>query len=142
MTCAVLVSEVISVWPNYIPFFNRPAGGARGGFSLLADSNLDWGQDLKLLAQWQQQHPGETLYLNYFGMAEPAFYGIRYSPLGVNADGRLVSDRPITTGVLAISATHLQGLYVSPAAANTFARIAQQPPDEILGGSIYLYTLR
>ena len=35
------------IHPHYLAYFNELAGGPSRGYRLLADSNLDWGQDLK-----------------------------------------------------------------------------------------------
>lgn len=56
-----LAAESLAAYPNYISFFNVAAGGARGGLAILSDSNLDWGQDLPLLAAWQREHPDRAL---------------------------------------------------------------------------------
>jgi Dolichyl-phosphate-mannose-protein mannosyltransferase len=135
-----LAIESLHAWPDYIPFFNIASGGERGGLRLLGDSNLDWGQDLPLLAQWQEKHPDERLYLNYFGTADPAYYGINY----VNVVGGYpfsmqpleLMDRP---GILAISASNLQGTYYSGMFRDRMALLRQRAPIEVLGGSIYLY---
>jgi hypothetical protein len=134
-----LAIESFAAFPNYIPFFNAAAGGSRGGLHLLGDSNLDWGQDLKLLAEWQQKHPDEKLYLVYFGLADPWAYKIDY----VNFPGgykygpqETVSTDP---GVLAISATYMQGIYQEGPLRDTYARLENYQPIEVLGGSIYLY---
>jgi hypothetical protein len=136
---AALASETFAAFPNYIPFFNAAAGGARGGLRILGDSNLDWGQDLKLLAQWQQRHPGANLYLVYFGIADPWAYGIDY----VNFPGgypfgekRTIRGDP---GFLAISATMLQGIYNDPSLRDAYSRLLGAEPQEVLGGSIYIY---
>ena len=68
--------EALIAFPNYIAFFNAAVGGTSNGINLLGDSNLDWSQDLKLLAEWRQKHPQERLYLLYFGLADPWAYGI------------------------------------------------------------------
>jgi hypothetical protein len=48
-----------------------------GGRHILSDSNLDWGQGLKLLASLQRQRPElRDLTLFYFGDTEPARYGV------------------------------------------------------------------
>ena len=99
-----------------LEFFNELAGGPRNGYHRLVDSNLDWGQGLKDLAQWlEDQGIEEPINLCYFGTADPRFYQIRHvrvpcdylfsPPLGPE-------DRyhpTIVPGYLAISATHLQG---------------------------------
>ena len=63
---AGLMIETLSAYPNYIAFFNAAAGGSRGGLSLLGDSNLDWGQDLSLLARWRRENPDVRLVSELF----------------------------------------------------------------------------
>ena len=136
---AILVVECFAAWPNYIAFFNIAAGGPRGGLRLLGDSNLDWGQDLKLLARWQAANPNERLYLVYNGSADPTAYGIRYvNAFGAYAFGprRGPMNEP---GVLAISATGLQGLHAVPEIQPTLDELRRSEPLDVLGGSIYLY---
>lgn len=136
-----LAAESFAAFPNYIPFFNVAAGGYRGGIHILGDSNLDWGQDLPLVAAWQQDHPDRTLHLAYFGTADPAFYGIR-ADLLLKDNGLELPDRPLpTSGVIAVSATTLQGIWVPQGRANPFAPLLKMQPAAILGGSIYVYDL-
>ncbi|HEV7298915.1 MAG TPA: hypothetical protein VGN72_06075 [Tepidisphaeraceae bacterium] len=136
----VLVAESALAWPNYIPFFNAPSGGARGGMKLLSDSNLDWGQDLKLLAEWQQRNPNVKLYLCYFGSADPAAYGIRRVELPGGWQWTEWTGDLREPGVIAVSATNLQGTYLPPQFHRFYKSLAeQQQPLEILGESIYLY---
>jgi hypothetical protein len=139
----LLAIETLSVFPNYIAYFNFACGGSRGGLYLLADSNLDWGQDLPALAEWQKQHPNEPLAFgpaftddpnggSYFGTVDPAFYGIRSVPLHYDLRPEVVHGN-----VLAISATLIQGVYGSP-----FPQFRDVKPIEVLNGTIYLYDLR
>jgi hypothetical protein len=48
--------SVLRVHPNYLGYFNELAGGPSGGWRYLVDSNLDWGQDLRALKQWMDDH--------------------------------------------------------------------------------------
>jgi len=135
----VLAIETFAAFPNYIPFFNLAAGGARGGLRLLGDSNLDWGQDLPLLAEWQRKHPGVNLYLVYFGLADPWAYNIEYTNF---PNGYKFGPTPkvsMLPGVLAISATHLQGIYQQKEARDIYGQLREEKPIDVLGGSIYLY---
>lgn len=127
----MLAGETFVAWPNYIAFFNVAAGGSRGGFRLLGDSNLDWGQDLPALAHWQRRHPDQPLALAYFGTVDPAFYGIRYDPLPPWPPPQDFA----ATHVLAVSATHLQGIFDVRYAG--YRQLAA--PAESLGGTIYLF---
>jgi hypothetical protein len=135
-----LSAESLSAFPNFIPFFNIASGGSGGGIHLLGDSNLDWGQDLPLLVDWQKRHPEKSLFVSYFGLADPAYYGLKYVPLpgGYRYDAKpFFPDRPC---VLAVSATYLQGLYVDPLLyAQFYKPLARKQPIEILAGSIYLF---
>ena len=139
--------ETLSAFPDYLAFFNVAAGGRRGGLKILGDSNLDWGQDLKLLAQWQQErqrtHPNENLYLVYFGLADPWAYGIKYInfPGGYGFGPKW--EKRMEPGIIAISATALQGIYtgnlIDEATREQYMQLLRSEPLEVLGGSIYLY---
>ncbi len=137
---AALGVETLVAFPNYVAFFNVAAGGSRNGINLLGDSNLDWGQDLKLLAQWQQDHPGIPLYLCYFGMADPAYFGIDYKNLRGGYFMGPPFEPPRPDGVVAVSATHLQGIYLEADLRRLYVGMWQNlQPIEVLGGTIYLY---
>jgi hypothetical protein len=123
MTLAI---ESFSAFPDYIAYFNFLSGGSRGSLALLSDSNLDWGQDLPLLAKWQRDNPTTPMYLLYFGTARG--YGITLNPPAPNQDA-----------VVAISATYLQGLYTDPDTLRQIAYVRKHDPFAILGGTIYLY---
>ncbi len=56
--------------PNYLAYFNEAAG--REPVWIVADSNLDWGQDLLRLADLAQREKLEPLHVSYFGST--AFY--------------------------------------------------------------------
>jgi len=71
-------AEALVYAPHYMAYFNELAGGPAGGGRVLADSNLDWGQDLRELAAWQRRHPeASPLHFAYFGPADVARYGVR-----------------------------------------------------------------
>jgi hypothetical protein len=129
--------------PDFISFFNVFGGGPLTRVSLLGDSNLDWGQDLKLVAAWQREHPSARLYLSYFGMADPAAYGIKYRPLAGNyAFGLQPDNTPIEfPAVFAISASHLQGYSIGSYVGDSYAQFARTKPTAVLGGSIFLYEM-
>jgi hypothetical protein len=138
-----LTAETLWAFPDYISFFNVAAGGSRNGIHVLGDSNLDWGQDLPLLARWQQEHPDRTLYLSYFGTADPAHFGIHYINLPGGELFGPVHVPPIApaTGIIAISATNLQGIYPSKDfdLQTLYAPLRAMKPIDVLGGSIYLF---
>ena len=137
-----LAAETLSAWPDEIAFFNLPSRSHR--LALLGDSNLDWGQDLPLLAAWQRAHPDETLYLAWFGQADPAHYGIRARRLPTSDPREPGTELPAPgeRATLAISATHLQGIYIWDRWLEGFYGAARrQRPKAVLGGTIYLFTV-
>jgi hypothetical protein len=80
LAAAILIglsAETLHAFPDYVAFFNGFVGGPRAGLALLGDSNLDRGQDLPLLAEWQRHHPDQRLYLSYFGVVEPLLMASR-----------------------------------------------------------------
>lgn len=68
------VYENVSVFPNYLTYFNQIAGGPSGGYRYVVDSNLDWGQDVKRLAQWTQKNDIKKISLDYFGWTDASYY--------------------------------------------------------------------
>lgn len=42
----------VSILPNFISYFNTAIGGVEEGAKYTSDSNVNWGQDNKALAQW------------------------------------------------------------------------------------------
>jgi 4-amino-4-deoxy-L-arabinose transferase-like glycosyltransferase len=88
----------IAVAPRYLQFFNELAGGAEGGHRWLIDSNIDWGQDLIRLREYQQRERIDVVNLAYFGRVNPKVYGIRFAPLERDSHG-----------IAVISATFLMG---------------------------------
>jgi hypothetical protein len=44
--------SIISVYPNFLSYFNELVGGPSNAYKYVVDSNLDWGQDMKRLENW------------------------------------------------------------------------------------------
>jgi hypothetical protein len=131
---AMLIAETASAFPDYLAFFNVACRSQR--LYLLSDSNLDWGQDLPLLAAWQKSHEDVPLYLDYFGSADPHDYGIRF------VDVRHAAPAPPKgPGMLAVSATYLQLHEFNRAAFRKLGAKWRDPPEGNLGGTIYLYAI-
>jgi hypothetical protein len=76
--------EALRFQPDQLTYFNELAGGPEAAPFLLDDSNVDWGQDLPALAEWQRRHPeAKPLRLAYFGGGVPDAYGLHASPFSV-----------------------------------------------------------
>jgi hypothetical protein len=139
-----MAAETLTAAPNFIAFFNVLAGGPRGGIAVLGDSNLDWGQDLGALRRWQQANSPRRLYVLSFGPFDPADVGIQCERAWISSrPGQPAGPPRAGAGhVLAISATHLQGTYLTPDLRMEMLRLRHTlEPIDVLGGTIYLYDL-
>lgn len=113
---------VASIHPYELSYFNVLAGGPIGGRRILSDSNLDWAQGLKPMAELQRERPElRDLTLYYFGDTEPSLYGVEgrcYTVRAANANEHLPRTLTAPTDYLAVSAS----LQWGPWAASGFLR--------------------
>jgi hypothetical protein len=106
--------DSLAVRPHYLAYFSRVAGGPAEGYRRLADSSLDWGQDLPGLKHWLAEHnPGdrEPVFFSYFGTGDPDYYGLTSNRLPGFPEWRKPEVFALTPGYYAISATMFQNLY-------------------------------
>jgi len=135
------VGASYSIHPHYLAYFNEFVGGPSNGYKYLVDSNLDWGQDLKGLKRYMDEHAIDKIGLSYFGTDSPNRYGIFYSWLpspwleNPNPEER----EPAVGGWVAISATNLQGVYFNN--KDLFASLRNRVPEATIGYSIFVYHL-
>lgn len=61
------VVTAVMAFPSYLSYFNPLIGSQRNADRILIDSNLDWGQDLRRLAQWTRDHGIDVMRVHYFG---------------------------------------------------------------------------
>ncbi|MGB9598331.1 MAG: hypothetical protein ACPLZH_00585 [Minisyncoccales bacterium] len=66
--------SLIKIYPYFLSYFNELIGGPKNGYLYTTDSNLDWGQDLKRLAQWLEKKKINKIYIDYFGGGDLYFY--------------------------------------------------------------------
>ncbi len=133
-------AEYAYAYPHPLAFFNRLVGGPANGFRYLADSNLDWGQDLKPLQAWMANSGVSHLNLAYFGQADPAYYRMNVTHLpGAPTFAIDLIARPRLPGYVAISPTILQGVYAPPFWRLFYAPFKDLPPAAIVGGSMRVY---
>ncbi len=109
----------------------------------VADSNLDWGQDLKRLGQWVDANDIQILSLDYFGWADPAYYlkgHIRYTHAGEWKDANDFLARNRTNGWIAVSATYFQQAVYSTNQDNGGYRwLLNYTPVTVVGNSIFVW---
>ena len=89
----------------------------------------------------------DRVHLSYFGAADPDYYGIQYDwmPSYYLPDDYLVKNVEVKrfkmpeTGVVAISATNLQGVYFSD--QKFYSWLKRRNPIDKVGYSIFIYNL-
>ena len=138
--CLFQIEETAFVYPHYVAFFNQSVGGPRNGYKWLADSNIDWGQDLKPLKKWMDNNRIQFINLSYFGHADPAYYGINCAylpPTPFFAEGR--DTAPRLPGYVAISVQNLLGLSMDPPRSDLYRKLLESEPVAVIGYSIRVY---
>ncbi|MGA2252203.1 ArnT family glycosyltransferase [Terracidiphilus sp.] len=113
--------------PNDLAYFT-PFVSPNRTWTLLSDSNTDWGQGLYALREYQAAHPQETIHLAYVGEVDPAWMGIRYERLGEQ-------DRP--TGTVIVSATQLSGQLLANHEA--YRWLLNYPLKAVLDHTMYVF---
>jgi hypothetical protein len=120
-------ADALRYAPGYLSYFNvfvRPANAYR----LLSDSNLDWGQGLLAVRDYQHNHPTEQIWLAYFGSIDPAIYGIK---------AQLLKENERVSGTVIVSATNLSGQFLQN--PQGYRWLLDRKPIEILDGSLYVF---
>ena len=70
-----LVFSSVRIYPDYMAYFNELVGGPKNGYKYLDDSNIEWGQDLKRLAAYQEKNP-ETKAIYSWKNSQPEYFGV------------------------------------------------------------------
>lgn len=68
------VLGVLAQSPHYLSYFNALGGGTDNGWRIAVDSNYDWGQDMKRLAQFVKENDIAQIRVDYFGASESRYY--------------------------------------------------------------------
>ncbi len=107
--------EAARIAPHFLAYFNALGGGPANGHRHLVDSSLDWGQDLPGLKKWLERNAGDVpVFISYFGLGEPAYYGIHARRLPfINGFKIIPPYVRLEAGVYALSATCLSHVYSS-----------------------------
>ncbi|TSD03300.1 MAG: hypothetical protein Greene071436_331 [Parcubacteria group bacterium Greene0714_36] len=135
-----LIASTLLAFPHFLSYYNEIAGGTKNGWRFAVDSNYDWGQDMKRLADFAQENNITKISLDYFGGADPRYYlGGRFEPWW--------SSRGPAHGYFAISASARQSAYGAPAPGfsrkpeDSYEWLAQYEPVARAGASIFIYYL-
>ncbi|MBN2392389.1 MAG: glycosyltransferase family 39 protein [Anaerolineae bacterium] len=131
----------LRVAPHDLTFFNELAGGPKNGWRFLADSNTDWGQTFRALAEYQRENDLGPVNLSAFTFYDPAAYGVEYTPIAPMTDAPPVLPRRFNPepGIYAISATTLDGVPLPY--PSTFDWFRHREPFAQIGNAMFLYAV-
>jgi 4-amino-4-deoxy-L-arabinose transferase-like glycosyltransferase len=135
-----LGAQFARVYPHTLTFFSQIVGGSAQGIQYLADSNLDWGQHLKLLKTWMDERGVSHVNLAYFGTADPDYYGIDATLLpGTPVFDDIRISKPVLPGYVAISVNMLSGQYLAPEWRYYYRPFLDLAPVAEIGNTIRVY---
>jgi hypothetical protein len=123
-------ADTLRYAPDYLSYFNIFVPPSRS-YQLLSDSNLDWGQGLLALRDFEGSHHDQPFSLAYFGSVDPRVYGIRALPL---AEGQR------SNGMVVISANNLSGQFLRD--PDAYHWVLEYPRVAILNHSLYVYRVQ
>jgi len=132
--------ENLNVYPYYLTYFNQTVGGPKGGYLYVVDSNVDWGQDAKRLADWVNVNKIQKISLDYFGWADAGYYlGNKY--VWINA-GRYKNAREFLAdnpggGYIAVSKSFYMGSREKE--ETSYAWLDAYTPIADIGNSIFVW---
>jgi hypothetical protein len=141
---AILTLHILpALWQTprgHIPYFNAIAGGTDGGHRFLADSNLDWGQDLPRLAAWMRNHHVDEVQLAYHGPDDPTRFGIRHKDLPGIHHYRPEPPDEAFTGIVVVSPNLWLNVF-GLGTEDLYAELRHRPPDD-RAGVFFVYKMR
>jgi hypothetical protein len=126
----------VLTYPSYLSYFNELTIG-KPKYDFLVDSNLDWGQDLKRLAQYVDSEGINKIKIDYFGGGVPSYYIDRSKIINWH------SDQGPATGWFAISATFFQfsKMYGVQEGKWDYSWLESFEPERVIGNSILVFNI-
>ncbi len=144
---ALLLFQAISVvhaYPAYVSYANEAFGGPAKVHLYLSDSSSDWGQQMKSVDTYLNQHQVKQCWFAYFGqgVTDFSYYGIPCKPL-ITADSLFIDGPhdvpPAIDGPVLLSAGVLSGFEFGPGALNPYEQFKQLAPDAVIDNGVFLY---
>jgi hypothetical protein len=143
---AWLAGSWLWVYPHGISYFNEWVGGPAKGWKYLADSNLDWGQNLPDLGAHLRRNKIDRIKTFIFGYDNPYHYmkpgSMDPQPLPAPNDFKLDRQYRPQPGIYAVSTNFLSGFLFPPGYEGYLSYFRTRPPDAHAGYSILIYDVK
>jgi hypothetical protein len=132
--------------PGLVAYANEAWGGPAKTHLYLTDSNTDWGQQLRYVKAYLDEHPNEPCYFAYFAQGPVDFrdYGVRCEvlPTGSGSWTGMNSFRfgsnPSVSGLILISDGVLAGADI-PGKTNPYAQFQSVHANAVIDRGVYVY---
>jgi len=134
----------LHAYPNYLAYSNEAFGGPSNTYRVVTDANADWGQSLKWVKRYLDDHHVSDCWFDYnVPFVSPAYYKIGCKPL-VSAFNRwgMGASAPAPasiSGTILISATEAEGLLWGPDELNPYQVFRQRRPDALINNVVLVY---
>ena len=147
---AWLAISTLRVYPQGISYFNEWIGGPAQGWRYLADSNIDWGQNLPGLGVYMERSGAPRIKTFLFGFDNPWHYlkpgSLEPQALPSAPDtsiGHNFAHNSVPQpGLYAVSTNFLAG-FLAPAGYEDYLKcFRERRPDARAGYSIFIYHVR
>jgi hypothetical protein len=140
------VGTSLAARPGLLAYANEAWGGPAKTHLYLADSNTDWGQQLKYVKKYLDEHGKESCYFAYFeqGAVDYRDYGVRCQVLPTGSgswagmDSIHFGSDPYVTGLVLVSDGVLAGADI-PGKMNPYAQFRTVQPTAVIDLGVYVY---
>ena len=142
------IASSVRAFPNDLSYANEVWGGPQNAHRILADSNVDWGQGLKAMKRYVDQHQIKECWFAYFGsvVADSAYYGIPCKALPASFASVIQMPMAVVPqvidGPIFISSSEISGTLWGGDSANPYLQFRQKPPDALIADSILVFNGR
>jgi hypothetical protein len=130
-------ASAVATAPNYIAYANELWGGTEATHRVLKDSNVEWGQNMKIARRWLAQEGVTDCWFAAYGHGalNAAEQPCRLLPaFGWSAAHLVDASPPVIHGTVLLSA-----IVLPPRGGPEYAPITSTQPIAILGGSVIVY---
>jgi hypothetical protein len=136
-------ADSLRMFPNYMPYANVLWGGPSHTHDLFSDSTTEWGQDLKFVRAWTDQHHVQECWIAHFPapFILPSDYGVpcRLLPTLDTMYEQDIALPPVLHGPLLLSMSDLNGFEFGTKVRNPYQTLFERKPDEIIADGIAVY---
>jgi tetratricopeptide (TPR) repeat protein len=145
---ALMLFQVVSslrTFPDYLAYANEGFGGPNRAYRVLADSNVDWGQQLKEVSDYvRNNHVQECWFAYSLDLAvSPERYGIPCKQLPNGFGFWIEMPQPIVptriTGVVLVGASDASGVMWGGGDMNPYRQFLEGRPERMIGSTVLVY---